>query len=191
MLAGGRVRRLFFAWLLKGSTIPYVALLALVIIGFIVFAKAYFQYQNRTYDPTWALRFQTMFDGMLDNRKKAAKAISNHNADLKNIDAHMNELSDVDDVLDFFEDIGFYVKGGQMSPEVAHHHFYHWIRGYWRASRAYIQAWQRLEPKRWNCIGDLFDTTCDIEISGTKRSKQQELDEGDIATFLSEEGADG
>jgi hypothetical protein len=176
---------LFVAWLLKGSSILYIVLPALVIVLTLV-AKTCFQYQNRTYDPTWALRFQAVFDGMQDKRKKAAEAILRHNADRKNIDAHMDELSDVDDVLDFLEDIGFYVKGGQISAEVAHHHFYHWIRGYWKASRDYIEAWQRSEPTRWEYVGDLFETTRDVEIARTKGSKEQEL-EGGIVTFLNEE----
>jgi len=33
------------------------------------------------------------------------------------------ELAKIDDVLDFFEDLGFYQHGYQISPEVIHHHF--------------------------------------------------------------------
>lgn len=176
---------LFIAWLLKGSNILYIVLPACVLLVLLV-AKTCFQYQNRTYDPMWALRFQTIFDDMQGKRQKAAQALLKHNGDRKNVDAHMSELSDVDDVLDFFEDIGFYVKGGQISAEVAHHHFYHWIRGYWKASRNYIEACQEFEPARWVHICDLFETTCEIEISQTKKSKEQEL-EGDSVTFLNEE----
>jgi hypothetical protein len=170
---------LFIAWLLKGSGshILYIVLPAFVIVLMVV-AKTCFQYQNRTYDPTWALRFQTVFDGMCGKRKKAAAALREKDAGRK----------DVDDVLDFFEDIGFYVKGGQISAEVAHHHFYHWIRGYWKASREYIEERQKSEPTVWMYIGELFDTTCDIEISRTKGSRAKEL-EGDNVEFLNEESS--
>jgi hypothetical protein len=133
--------------------------------------------------------FQAVFDEMYPKRKKAAESLRRkHDSDRKNIDPSINELVDVDDVLDFFEDIGFYVKGGQISAEVAHHHFYHWIRGYWKASRDYIESRQQLESTIWSHIGELFDTTWDIESSYTNRSKEQEL-EDDVLTFLNEEAS--
>jgi hypothetical protein len=47
---------LLFAWLLKGSNILYIVVPACVIV-LIVVAKTWSQYQNRTYDPTWAFKF--------------------------------------------------------------------------------------------------------------------------------------
>jgi hypothetical protein len=180
---------LLFAWLLKGSNVLYIAMPAIV-IALIVVAKSWSQYQNRTYDPTWALRFQAVFDGMGARRKKAADCLlRRHDGDSSSNDGPNSEsLVDVDDVLDFFEDIGFYVSGGQISAEVAHHHFYHWIRGYWKASRDYIGARRQLEPGIWSHVGKLFDTTWDIESSQTNRSKEQEL-AGDSMTFLNDESS--
>ena len=62
---------------------------------------------------------------MREERAVAAKAILDFKGRLANLEQNRDELSVIDDVLDFFEDVGFYERGDQISPEVAHHHFYH------------------------------------------------------------------
>ena len=71
-------------------------------------------------------------------------------------------LTDIDDMLDFLEDVGLYRRADQISPELAHHHFFHWTRGYWQAAKPYIQAWREKEPARWSHVEELFDTGCEI-----------------------------
>jgi hypothetical protein len=93
-------------------------------------------------------------------------------------------LEDIDDVLDFLEDIGFYVHGDQISPEVAHHHFYHWIRGYYFAARDYIEAWQEQESESWRHIKELFETTRELETTGKGRTT---LTGEQISEFLDSE----
>jgi len=65
----------------------------------------------------------------------------------------------IDDVLDILEDVGFYVDGDQISPEVAHHHLFYWIRGYWFAAQPYITEKQQLEPTQWDHLGLLYKET--------------------------------
>jgi hypothetical protein len=102
------------------------------------------------------------------------------------------EFADIDDVLDFLEDVGLYQRADHISPELAHHHFFHWTRGYWQAARTYIQAWRRKEPARWNHVEELFETICDIELNehGGK-CEQLWLSDADLDDFLRQEIGDG
>jgi hypothetical protein len=107
-------------WLIIGGIIGVILLLF----------QAGVEYQVRTYDSALAFRFDDRFfdDEMRKARSKAAKLLKESQGKLRRTDP---ELADIDDVLDFFEDLGFYQHGDQITPEVAHHHFYHWIRGYY------------------------------------------------------------
>ena len=67
------------------------------------------------------------------------------------------ELASMDDVLDFLEDLGFYQRADHISPELVHHHFFHWVRGYWQAAETYINAWRKKEPARWSHVEELFE----------------------------------
>jgi len=137
---------------------------------FLLIGQAYAEYQHRAYDPTWAFKFDERFYGgeIKDSRCKAANVLKNNRGNLRRTDT---DLEDIDDLLVFLEDIGFFVQGDQISPEVAHHHFYHWIRGYYLASRPYIEAWQAntAEPPRWKHIEKLFGVTSEIETKGGGR----------------------
>lgn len=141
------------------------------------------EYQQLTNDPTWAFRFDDRLysDELKEARCRAAKIFKNNQGKLRSTD---KGLEDIDDVLDFLEDIGFYVHGDQISPEVAHHHFFHWIRGYYLAARDYIEAWQEQESASWMHIKELFETTRQIETRGKGRTT---LTAEQISEFLDSE----
>jgi len=149
--------------------------------------QACFEYDRKTHDPTWALRYQDMWDACEKKKRPiAARAVLAYKDRLAHIDAYEEQLADIDDVLDVLEDIGFYVRGGQISPEAARHHFYHWIRGYWFSTRAYINAWRRKEPTRWQHIEPLFQVMWEVGRYGERR-ENPELTEDEIALFLRQE----
>ncbi len=163
-------------WIIIGGTLAVVLLLV----------QATAEYARRTYDPTWVFRFDDRFYGeeMQRARSKAARLLKDNQGKLRRTDP---ELADIDDVLDFLEDLGFYQHGDQITPEVAHHHFYHWIRGYYLASRDYIGSWQAKEPTRWERVGELFDNTNVIETKRSRGKAAKSLTDGEIAVFLQEE----
>ena len=133
------------------------------------------------------MNFQDRFDAMKRAaRPQAAETLRDKKAELGNIGGP--ELPAIDDVLDFFEDIGLYQRTDYISPELAHHHFFHWVRGYWQASKPYVQAWRKKEPARWNHLEELFEVICDIEAKqhGGKR-EELTLSESDLNEFLSQE----
>jgi hypothetical protein len=166
-------------------------LIAGLLVGFLVIVlRNYLEYRRVVYDPHWALNFQDRFDGMGDERSNAAKILRDRKAELGNIENP--GLAGINDVLDFLDDVGLYQRADQISPELAHHHFFHWTRGYWQAARTYIEAWRKKEPARWNHVEELFETGCDIELGehGGKRA-QLILSEADLSRFLMEEEMSG
>jgi hypothetical protein len=152
------------------------------------------KYRRLTYDPTLALKYQEMFDAMWENgdRRRAALVLRDHKADLAHVKEKRKELSPIDEVLDLFEDIGFLVEGDQISPEVAHHFFHHWIRGYYLNAKPYIEAWEVKEPSRWEYWASLYHITNEVEREREKKSGKPGGEQEDLDKFLTEEiGDDG
>jgi len=168
----------FFFWL----TILFFCGLLLIAI------QTHLRYRKEKYDPILALKYQDEFLGMEDKRSKAAVALKNRRNNLAEIFKNKEELDCIDAILDFLDDLGFYLEGDQISAEVMHQHFYYWIRGYWLACRPYIEKWQSQENEspRWNHIKDLFEETCEVETSGNEILKKKEY-AYDVAEFLYEE----
>jgi hypothetical protein len=164
---------------------------SVVLASLFLFFKSYFTYKKLTYDPTWGLKFQEIFDKMIQERHKAAKALREHRDKLSPTGKNRKLLSDVDDVLDFFSDVGFYCEGDQISPEVAYNHFYYWLRHYWVASRDYVSARRAEEEKMWGNLEELFETLCEIEVGRDKEKREQELNltTEDLNGFLDDEMA--
>jgi hypothetical protein len=77
----------------------------------------------------------------------------------------------------------------QLTPEVAHHAFHNWIRGYYLASQEYRRIWQEKEALHWEFISLLFDATNEIEREKMRRIRRCEtvLDDAGIAEFLDDE----
>jgi hypothetical protein len=169
------------------SVFHWITLGLLAALMFLV-VQTYVEYKRRTYDPTWVLKLQEMWESKEDIRAAASQVIRDHGDKLAKVNEYESLLSPIDDALDLLEDIGFYVHGDQISPEVAHHHFYHWIRGYWCAAQEYIQAWQAKETARWEHLPKLYDETSEIELSiqGGKKAQLWRSD-SQMAEFLNEE----
>jgi hypothetical protein len=84
--------------------------------------------------------------------------------------------------------VGFYAEADQISREVAHHHLYHWIRGYWFAAQPYIDEKQRGEGTWWDHLSILYEETAEIEAKKRKvKLANLALSELEIAEFLREE----
>jgi hypothetical protein len=156
-------------WLFYAIAIIFVALWLL---------QTWFGYVRKTHDPTWALKYQAIWDSNDGYRRRriAAATIEKMQSHLADLEGHADELSGIDDALDVLEDLGFYVLGEQISPEAAHHHFYWWIQGYWCCARDYITAVQTKghDPTRWENIKPLFDVTSDVELQRSKRKLTRE-----------------
>ncbi len=168
---------------------PWVVLALLILwlglLGFQMMAE----YRRRTYDPTWVSKFDEKFDGseMKRTRSRAAKSLRDNQ---ERLDAVEFRSGDIDNVLDFFEGLGFFLPGDQITPEVAHHAFHHWIRGYYSAAQGYLEAARKVEPTHREFVQMLFDITNQVEKERFRmKGKHHErlLNEAGIAKFLGEE----
>src|SRR5689334_16022825 len=123
-----------------------------VLVGAVLLlVQMYSEYCRRTYDPNWAKRFDDLFnsESMLKTRALAAASLRDNAAQL----SHSSFVdSNIEDVLDFLEDLAFYMRGDQITPEVVHHSYHHWIRGYYWTARDYLTAKQLERPCTWEFV---------------------------------------
>jgi hypothetical protein len=162
----------------------FVACAALVL--FLLIARARIEYKRRTYDPTLALMFNERFDSP-EMRRARIQAATSLKANLGNLTRTDINLTGVDDVLNFLDTIGFYQHGHQISPEVAHHHFHHWVRGYHQIARDYIGRLRETEPALFEYVKELADMTADIENEQSRGRSIKTLSNEHIAAFLDDE----
>jgi hypothetical protein len=161
------------------------AIFVVAIVFWLVQASS--EYNRRIHDPTWILKYQEIWDNSARQRRVAAKALIDSREHLSDVDC-MQGLTSVDDVLDILEDVGFYAEADQISREVAHHHLYHWIRGYWFAAQPYIMAKRQEEGTWWEHVRILYEETSEIEAK--KRNMKLvalALSDNKVTEFLKEE----
>src|SRR5579863_2981657 len=95
-----------------------------------------------------ALKFQAAFDdlGFKKARWKAAEALlSKHN------------LAEAEDVFDFFETVGLFVKLGALTEDIAYSVFFHWVNLYWRAGKHYIGSRRADAAALWGSFEFLYN----------------------------------
>jgi hypothetical protein len=147
----------------KGLSLDHVAVWVLLVlwIALLLFQMSA-EYQKRTYDPTWLLKFIDIFDSeaMQCTRCKASRFLKENRAKLADKEC---VSFDVNDLLDFFENLGFVMQGDQITAEAAHHAFHYWIRGYYSAARMYLKTAREQEPSSWEFVEFLFDMADQIE----------------------------
>jgi hypothetical protein len=154
--------------------------------------RAWSEYRQQTYSPQWmSSMFWNQFDddSTKDARILAAKTLKAYEGEKlrlalgsKDPDLEHPDLVNIDEALDFSEDLGFYVEGDQISPEVAHQAFYYWIEGYYTAAKEYIAFCQKTSPTAWDHFKPLYDVTSEVEVSKVKDKK--DLDEKELRKFL-------
>jgi hypothetical protein len=165
------------------STI-YVFTIATVVTLILLALQWRFEYRKRTYEPTWGLKFVDDFFSrdMRHTRRRAAEALKpnlSNTAELKS--------SDLDEVIDFFEQLGFYMRGDQITPEVAHHSFHYWICGYYSAAKDYIGTVRKTNVSSWEHVELLFEMTHEIEVERTSGQCDKFSNLEQINRFLDEE----
>lgn len=76
---------------------------------------------------------------------------------------------DVDEVLNFFDEIVLLLNRGALDEELTAHYFYWPSANYWRASREYVQDLQRDDPSAWKEAGTLVNRLAAIEARRSNR----------------------
>lgn len=94
----------------------------------------------------------------------------------------------IDDVLDFFDTVGYLVRVGALDKEMAWHTFFHWVRAYWYASKDYVAETRLKEPTVWEDFDQLYHKLMRLE---AKKQKKRSLDLvpsiEEMKTFLNQE----
>jgi hypothetical protein len=78
------------------------------------------------------------------------------------------------------------LQGDQITPEVAHHAFHYWIRGYYSAAKPYLENKQQQRLTQWEWVPFLLEATHEIEVERNGQVKKL-LDAPDVEKFLAEE----
>ena len=147
------------------------------------------RYREATFSPEWPLRFQDRFDRLAENRTRSrAASVCSHFISHKEWPTDKSVIGDVEEVLDFFEDLGFYMENWLLSPETLHHHFYHWARIYIQSAGNYIVLRQSLEPTCWRHCRYLLDKLSRVEARlSRRRLSHLRLTNEKLLEYLSEE----
>jgi hypothetical protein len=90
--------------------------------------------------------------GMKKVRKIAAKNLLNK-----------KDLSYVDDVLDFFEMIGYLTRQGALDEKGVWNFFFSWLNIYWHAAEEYITIATEKDPSVWADLRYLYGRLIAIE----------------------------
>ena len=155
-----------------GSNIGLKLMLFVMVVVLIL--KTFVEYRHKKYDFELVFIFDEAFEKLIPKRVEAVEVCKKY-LDLKSQkgdvekwgEMEAKEREKVEPVLDFFEDIGFYLHGNQISDEVAHHHYYHWVLGYWSVLESYVEFYHKHdpngEPSAYVWIQPLFERLCEIE----------------------------
>ncbi len=97
-------------------------------------------------------------------RSKAARALKEHIAE-----------NEAEDVFDFFETVGMFVRLRALKAEIVHSLFFHWINLYWVAGRDHIRKRQTTAKCLWRDFESLYKKVLEIERRKDPASKDIEL----------------
>jgi hypothetical protein len=70
-----------------------------------------------------------------------------------------SDVKRAEDIFDFFDTVGLFVRLGALDPRIAHSLFFYWINLYWRAGEKYIKAEQQKAKLRWDEFAKLYAVT--------------------------------
>ena len=132
-------------------------------------------YWAKTHDHALVLKYQDLWDSeaMLKLRSDCANnclATTRQPGWEQNSDCTSLTNEDaIESVLDLFEDIGFYLKGGHLTDEIVHHHFCHYIAIYVPVLLRYVEKRRKdeQEPTTWEHIPELYKRMIVLEARKT------------------------
>ncbi len=109
-------------------------------------------------------------------RSKAAKALLSKKSQ-----------DEAEDVFDFFDTVGLFVKLGAMSDELAYSVFFHWVNLYWEAGKQHIGSKQTETHTVWNNFHRLCERVRAIEKQRDPESEDLRMPESRLRKQLEEE----
>ena len=82
----------------------------------------------------------------------------------------MRPSHEVDDVLDFFDQIAYLVQRGAIEEEIAWYRFYWPMANYWFASQDYVSQIRREDPDTWSNLDGVMSRLIAIELRRRKHT---------------------
>ena len=73
------------------------------------------------------------------------------------------DLSEAEEVFDYFDTVGELVKSGALTPEIVHSFFFHWINLYWNAGKNYILDMRKEAALLWEGFEYVYNEVTLIE----------------------------
>lgn len=89
---------------------------------------------------------------------------------------------DIEDVLDFMDTIGLYLKNGALNEDDVWNTFGYWILRYWLLSENYVREKQRKGQSLWDNFASLAD-----KMSKKSAKEGERIDQAELQKFLNEE----
>jgi len=80
-------------------------------------------------------------------------------------------LNEAEDLFDFFEQIGLFVRRGLLEAEIAHSFFFHWANLYWVAGKNTIEEKREGCVDLWTDFEYLYNKLLQIEIRRDPNSR--------------------
>jgi hypothetical protein len=129
----------------------WIGIVVAIILVAVLVPKAMLEYRRKTFEYDLISKYDEKFENLDPARQKAAKVCKDYlNFNKSGIDEvskwefiGKHDRSRVEPILDFFEDLGFYLQGDQFSDLIVHHYFHHWIRGYYSVLKSYIDLYRK------------------------------------------------
>lgn len=128
------------------------------------------------------LKFMDRFDSESFKAARKTATLACH-TNLKD----KNPGVDVDDVLDFFEDVSFMVKKQALDEDMVWHAFYHWMRLYNQASEKYINERRQEEPAVWQYFILLYPKLNALERKKGFGQYKEKLSDAELKKQLEDE----
>ncbi|MGC9291119.1 MAG: DUF4760 domain-containing protein [Acidobacteriaceae bacterium] len=136
--------------------------------------------QNKSYKESLALELAMKLDEKFNSKKfrklrsLAAQALLNQ--------GNENQIADCEEIFDFFEPIGLFVKRGSLDAGLVHNFFFHWVNLYWNAGKRYIEQRRTHAGALWTEFERLYLKLVEIEKNEDKFSSdispsQQQIEE--------------
>ena len=142
-----------------------IFLIAILAAIFGLFAQIRASLHQKEFKTDWLFHFEDEWRDMRDDRSMAATEVLQY-MKTDNWDTVTN-TENLDQVLDFFEDLGFYSENNQISDEILHQEFYSEMRMYCQPSEQYITQAEISEPAVWNHVLPLLKRMTLIESKRT------------------------
>lgn len=96
-------------------------------------------------------------------------------------------LSETEDLFDFFEQIGLFVRKGLIDADIAHSFFFHWVNLYWVAGKTLIEKKRGASVGLWTDFEYLYKRLLQIEMESDPHSRFINPSEDLIRQSLEEE----